>query len=179
MSSVRYCPFICTTRETEASRHPTWMAPRLHSRLETLEFKRSIRLRHILCLLNPESGPLSEILKLDSWKNGLWNRSNGGPSDQPCPHGDGWAASNPTLLCRHHTRICRLPFQVSFTSSVIQFNFNSLYFCPLSDPSEQLARVCYVRFLDPTSVLVAQHLTNTVFIDRAIFVKPVLDSKWL
>ena len=45
-----------------------------------------------------------------------------------------------------------------------------------SDPSQQMARVCYVKYLDPMSVSVAQHLTNTVFIDRAIFVKPVSDG---
>lgn len=46
-----------------------------------------------------------------------------------------------------------------------------------SDPSQQISRVCYVRFADPMNVCVAQHLTNTVFIDRAIMVKPVHDNR--
>ncbi|OTF70659.1 RNA binding protein-like protein, partial [Euroglyphus maynei] len=48
---------------------------------------------------------------------------------------------------------------------------------PTSDPSQQISRVCYVRFADPLNVCVAQHLTNTVFIDRAIMVKPVHDNR--
>ena len=39
------------------------------------------------------------------------------------------------------------------------------------------ARVCYVRFEDASSVGVALHLTNTVFIDRALIVVPVMDGK--
>lgn len=38
-------------------------------------------------------------------------------------------------------------------------------------------RVCFVKFKDPSSVHVAQHLTNTVFIDRALIVVPVQDGK--
>ena len=37
-------------------------------------------------------------------------------------------------------------------------------------------RCCFVKFSDPGSVSVAQHLTNTVFIDRAIIVTPVLNG---
>ena len=39
-------------------------------------------------------------------------------------------------------------------------------------------RVCFVKFTDPSSVHVAQHLTNTVFIDRALIVVPVQDGKF-
>lgn len=46
-----------------------------------------------------------------------------------------------------------------------------------SDPSQQTARVSYVRFADPVNVCVAQHLNNTVFIDRPIVVKPFNDNK--
>jgi len=38
-------------------------------------------------------------------------------------------------------------------------------------------RVCFVKFTDPSSVHVAQHLTNTVFIDRALIVVPVQDGE--
>jgi len=34
------------------------------------------------------------------------------------------------------------------------------------------SRICYVKFFDPTCVGVAQHMTNTVFIDRALIVTP-------
>ena len=40
-------------------------------------------------------------------------------------------------------------------------------------------RVCFVKFTDPSSVHVAQHLTNTVFIDRALIVVPVQDGKFI
>lgn len=33
-----------------------------------------------------------------------------------------------------------------------------------------LSRICYVKYYDPSCVCVAQHLTNTVFIDRALIV---------
>lgn len=36
-----------------------------------------------------------------------------------------------------------------------------------------VSRICYVKFLDHGSVAVAQHMSNTVFIDRALVVAPV------
>lgn len=39
--------------------------------------------------------------------------------------------------------------------------------CPVT------SRVCYVKFFESSCVAVAQHLTNTVFIDRALIVGPV------
>ncbi|KAM8717652.1 hypothetical protein ACLKA7_004362 [Drosophila subpalustris] len=36
------------------------------------------------------------------------------------------------------------------------------------------SRICYVKYTESSSVPVAQHLTNTVFIDRALIVIPVL-----
>lgn len=38
------------------------------------------------------------------------------------------------------------------------------------------SRICYVKYLDSSCVAVAQHLTNTVFIDRALIVCPVLSG---
>lgn len=35
------------------------------------------------------------------------------------------------------------------------------------------SRICYVKYYDSTTVNVAQHMTNTVFIDRALIVIPV------
>ncbi|XP_008947230.1 PREDICTED: serine/arginine-rich splicing factor 11-like, partial [Merops nubicus] len=34
------------------------------------------------------------------------------------------------------------------------------------------SKVCYIKFREASSVGVAQHLTNTVFIDRALIVVP-------
>ncbi|CAN7989313.1 unnamed protein product [Ixodes hexagonus] len=42
---------------------------------------------------------------------------------------------------------------------------------------QPVAKVCYVRYEEPWSVGVAQHLTNTVFVDRALIVVPVADGK--
>ena len=41
------------------------------------------------------------------------------------------------------------------------------------------AQVVYVKYQDPSSVLVAQHLTNTVFIDKALIVVPIGDGKFM
>lgn len=38
------------------------------------------------------------------------------------------------------------------------------------------SRICYVKFIESSCVAVAQHLTNTVFIDRALIVCPVLSG---
>lgn len=35
------------------------------------------------------------------------------------------------------------------------------------------SRICYIKFIDVTTVGIAQHMTNTVFIDRALIVIPV------
>uniref|UniRef100_H3D7G7 Splicing regulatory glutamine/lysine-rich protein 1 n=1 Tax=Tetraodon nigroviridis TaxID=99883 RepID=H3D7G7_TETNG len=39
------------------------------------------------------------------------------------------------------------------------------------------SKVCYIKYRDPSSVGVAQHLTNTVFIDRALIVVPCAEGK--
>ena len=39
------------------------------------------------------------------------------------------------------------------------------------------AKVCYIEFDDSTSASVSLHLTNTVFIDRALMVVPVMDGE--
>jgi hypothetical protein len=41
------------------------------------------------------------------------------------------------------------------------------------------SKVCYIKFRDPSSVGVAQHLTNTVFIDRALIVVPCAEGWYL
>lgn len=39
------------------------------------------------------------------------------------------------------------------------------------------SRICYVKFMDSTTVGIAQHMTNTVFIDRALIVIPVQNGE--
>ncbi|KAG8456548.1 hypothetical protein GDO86_002362, partial [Hymenochirus boettgeri] len=39
------------------------------------------------------------------------------------------------------------------------------------------SKVCYIKYRDPASVGVAQHLTNTVFIDRALIVVPCAEGR--
>ena len=39
------------------------------------------------------------------------------------------------------------------------------------------SRICYVKYFDPICVGVAQHMTNTVFIDRALIVIPVSNGE--
>lgn len=41
------------------------------------------------------------------------------------------------------------------------------------------SRVCFVRFQEQESVGVAQHLTNTVFVDRALIVVPYAEGWYL
>ena len=47
---------------------------------------------------------------------------------------------------------------------------------PKSDNGQ--TRVCYVKFDTVTDAGVALHLTNTVFVDRAIVVTPVKDGEY-
>lgn len=39
------------------------------------------------------------------------------------------------------------------------------------------SRICYVKFIDSSTVGIAQHMTNTVFIDRALIVIPVQNGE--
>lgn len=48
---------------------------------------------------------------------------------------------------------------------------------PDNAPLSFSSKVCYIKFRDPSSVGVAQHLTNTVFIDRALIVVPCAEGE--
>ncbi|XP_063819376.1 splicing regulatory glutamine/lysine-rich protein 1 isoform X2 [Pseudophryne corroboree] len=48
---------------------------------------------------------------------------------------------------------------------------------PDNAPLAFSSKVCYIKFREPASVGVAQHLTNTVFIDRALIVVPCAEGK--
>uniref|UniRef100_A0A3B3IJU0 Serine and arginine rich splicing factor 11 n=1 Tax=Oryzias latipes TaxID=8090 RepID=A0A3B3IJU0_ORYLA len=52
-------------------------------------------------------------------------------------------------------------------------SLHNISFFSFSDsPLPVTSRVCFVKFLEPESVGVSQHLTNTVFVDRALIVVP-------
>lgn len=56
--------------------------------------------------------------------------------------------------------------------------YKSEYYFFFSGSDQQVtAKVCYVEYEDSTSAGVSLHLTNTVFIDRALIVVPVMDGK--
>ncbi|KAI1289532.1 putative splicing factor, arginine/serine-rich 7 [Halotydeus destructor] len=48
---------------------------------------------------------------------------------------------------------------------------------PTEAGGTNVSQICYVKYLDSVSALVAQHLTNTVFIDRALVVLPHTEDK--
>ncbi|XP_020509486.2 splicing regulatory glutamine/lysine-rich protein 1 isoform X1 [Labrus bergylta] len=48
---------------------------------------------------------------------------------------------------------------------------------PDNGPLSFSSKVCYIKYRDPSSVGVAQHLTNTVFVDRALIVVPCAEGK--
>uniref|UniRef100_A0A672MX90 Splicing regulatory glutamine/lysine-rich protein 1 n=1 Tax=Sinocyclocheilus grahami TaxID=75366 RepID=A0A672MX90_SINGR len=48
---------------------------------------------------------------------------------------------------------------------------------PPNAPLSFSSKVCYIKYREPSSVGVAQHLTNTVFIDRALIVVPCAEGK--
>ncbi|XP_068095334.1 serine/arginine-rich splicing factor 11 [Hyperolius riggenbachi] len=49
-------------------------------------------------------------------------------------------------------------------------------FPPDDSPLPVTSRVCFVKFHEPESSVVAQHLTNTVFVDRALIVVPYAEG---
>ena len=50
------------------------------------------------------------------------------------------------------------------------------YFLHSDSPMPVTSRVCFVKFQEPESVGVSQHLTNTVFVDRALIVVPFAEG---
>ena len=63
--------------------------------------------------------------------------------------------------------------------SVLADIFLSFYVICLffsDSPLPVSSRVCFVKFHDPDSAVVAQHLTNTVFVDRALIVVPYAEG---
>lgn len=53
---------------------------------------------------------------------------------------------------------------------------NISVFFSSDSPLPVTSRVCFVKFLESESVGVSQHLTNTVFVDRALIVVPFAEG---
>uniref|UniRef100_A0A3Q3GHH9 RRM domain-containing protein n=1 Tax=Kryptolebias marmoratus TaxID=37003 RepID=A0A3Q3GHH9_KRYMA len=68
--------------------------------------------------------------------------------------------------------------QVTNLSSAVSSEQMRTLFEPLSRNTSLSfsSKVCYIKYRDPSSVGVAQHLTNTVFIDRALIVVPCAEG---
>lgn len=58
----------------------------------------------------------------------------------------------------------------------LTFFFFCLYLLNSDSPMPVTSRVCFVKFQEPESVGVSQHLTNTVFVDRALIVVPFAEG---
>lgn len=56
---------------------------------------------------------------------------------------------------------------------------NIFVFFSSDSPLPVTSRVCFVKFLESESVGVSQHLTNTVFVDRALIVVPFAEGEGL
>ena len=52
-----------------------------------------------------------------------------------------------------------------------------LWFVFSVQDQQVVSKVAYIEYDDATSAGVSLHLTNTVFIDRALMVVPVMDGK--
>ena len=67
-----------------------------------------------------------------------------------------------------HTHTVKIPLFV--------FLHNFLVFFSSDSPLPVTSRVCFVKFRETESVGVSQHLTNTVFVDRALIVVPFAEG---
>ena len=65
--------------------------------------------------------------------------------------------------------MCKIEFNV-FTANVL--------YCSSPDGAP-VTKICYVKFDDSQSTGVALHLNNTVFIDKALIIVPVMDGKYI
>lgn len=80
-------------------------------------------------------------------------------------------------LCKYFSGLLEDFISIQRQSDYINHLIN--IFSIISDPSIRdvsvpvSSRICYVRFADSGSVAYAQHMTNTVFIDRALICIPV------
>ncbi|EDO43975.1 predicted protein [Nematostella vectensis] len=71
----------------------------------------------------------------------------------------------------HNATLEQLKVLFSFIGEV-----EDLKLFPESPAITVQSKVCFVKFVDPSSVPIALHLTNTVFIDKSLIVVPVSDE---
>lgn len=69
-----------------------------------------------------------------------------------------------------------LPSPSVFLVYTCIFHLHSSASFPSDSPMPVTSRVCFVKFQEPESVGVSQHLTNTVFVDRALIVVPFAEG---
>lgn len=87
---------------------------------------------------------------------------------------------NSCLDCVRLYKDLRKKFQMKMTKPTKCLLVQLFFFLSCSNaPLAFSSKVCYVKFRDPSSVGVAQHLTNTVFIDRALIVVPCAEGWYL
>lgn len=97
---------------------------------------------------------------------------------------DCMAFQNQQAFICHHTEICA-PYcstdvYICTTVDTMPINcFLFLCFFPSNAPLSFSSKVCYIKYREPSSVGVAQHLTNTVFIDRALIVVPCAEGEYI
>lgn len=68
------------------------------------------------------------------------------------------------------------PPSLKFLLYTCGFDLHLFASFPSDSPMPVTSRVCFVKFQEPESVGVSQHLTNTVFVDRALIVVPFAEG---
>lgn len=58
-------------------------------------------------------------------------------------------------------------------------NWNCFFYYFRLPEGDTSTKVCYVKYDDSVSSGIALHLTNTVFIDRALIIVPVMDGNYM
>lgn len=92
--------------------------------------------------------------------------------------------THPGVAERETVRICGLAAvhaNINITARLILIRTNMCFFSFPFHSNAALSfssKVCYIKYREPSSVGVAQHLTNTVFIDRALIVVPCAEGEW-
>lgn len=90
------------------------------------------------------------------------------------------AAGNESHSCAHVISLL-VPVDAEFEKGIVVslclYSLHNISVFSSSDsPLPVTSRVCFVKFLEAESVGVSQHLTNTVFVDRALIVVPFAEG---
>ena len=98
--------------------------------------------------------------------------SHDGPGDKRVTSGDATTNEGAVQLHGRHHRTHAVPSRVSTVFIIVAFKY---FFSPTCICSETMrlgvpSKVCFVNFTSETSVAIALHMTNTIFVDRALIV---------